>query len=139
MTYTIRDGVPDGYARAAHDAEEIVRAKNRGYGRAHDPWHNFRAGAAVGVPAVTMAYLRASEKMNRLAHYLNDNGEPTGVNPREEALDGANLLLILVALLDEAAGLPPPETPEQKAFSEWVDAKGIPFEDSDHDKREGDQ
>lgn len=96
------DRLPPGFARAWNEAAVLLARKNAGYGNeGGDPWSNFRSGERVGVPALTMVYLRLAEKMNRLTHYLNDHGEPTNVNPREEALDIANLALILVALLDE--------------------------------------
>ena len=99
MTETIEAGVPVGYAQAINDAIRIVERKNQGYGRANDPWHNFRGGIALGVGPETMVMLRIHEKLNRLDNYYG-TGETT-VDAREEALDVVNLAAILVALIDE--------------------------------------
>jgi len=94
------DGLPESYVIALTEAADIVAHKNRGYGRDEDPWHNFRAGEAIGINPQGMVMLRILEKINRLTNHYRG---AQGVDPREEALDAANLSLILVALIDEAA------------------------------------
>jgi hypothetical protein len=102
--------LPPGYDSALSEAVAIVQVKNRGYGRETDPWHNFRAGEAIGVSPARMAFLRCLEKTNRLSSYFSTTehwvASPSGVlkngvDPREEALDLANLALIVAALVAE--------------------------------------
>ena len=78
------DGLPESYVIALTEAADIVAHKNRGYGRDEDPWHNFRAGEAIGINPQGMVMLRILEKINRLTNHYRG---AQGVDPREEALD----------------------------------------------------
>lgn len=78
--------------------------KNAGYaGEGNpDPWANFRAAEAFGIPVSTGVLVRLSDKFARLQSLTRNPGnDRVGESKRDTALDQAVYSLIYICILEE--------------------------------------
>ncbi|PZM89646.1 MAG: hypothetical protein DIU79_15130, partial [Actinobacteria bacterium] len=85
---------------ALHDA------KQRDYGREHDPFANVRGASEWGVRPWVAAMVRATDKLRRLQQYAR-TGTLANEGAEDSFLDLAVYALIALILWREEQGLPP--------------------------------
>jgi hypothetical protein len=87
------------------EALSILMAKRKDYSGAEDPYGNFRACEAYGVPAALGALIRLTDKVNRLGHLISSGtalqGGLVGEAVTDTLRDVINYAAIIAGLLSE--------------------------------------
>ena len=93
--------MPTPFEQILEEIDSLHRAKQKGYGRVGEPFHNVKTGAEfLGLPWWQGAAMRMNDKMGRLSAAAN--GSELGAEGIEDAfLDLATYAIIGLALFRE--------------------------------------
>ena len=118
--------MPTPFEQILEEIDSLHRAKQKGYGRRGEPFHNVKTGAEfLGLPWWQGAAMRMNDKMGRLSAVAN--GSDLGAEGIEDAfLDLATYAIIGLALYREEKVLAVDEVElarskqNHPAFQYWV-------------------
>ena len=113
--------MPTPFEKILEEIDSLHRAKQKGYGRVGEPFHNVKTGAEfLGLPWWQGAAMRMNDKMGRLSAVAN--GSELGAEGIEDAfLDLATYAIIGLALFrEEQASNLEKSKRAHPAFQYWV-------------------
>ena len=113
--------MPTPFEQILEEIDSLHRAKQKGYGRVGEPFHNVKTGAEfLGLPWWQGAAMRMNDKMGRLSAVAN--GSDLGAEGIEDAfLDLATYAIIGLALFrEEQASNLEKSKRTHPAFQYWV-------------------